>query len=51
MDNFESNRKELLQVCCRELMLRRVKNVELRDMIRGVDNSKGKGYNSNYGRD
>lgn len=51
MDNFEQNRRQILEVCFKELLIRKTNHPELREMfITAVDKSKGRGYNSKYGR-
>lgn len=50
MDNFEQRRRQILEVCFKELMVRRTNHPELKEMFRAIDKPERRGYNSNYGR-
>ena len=51
MNNFEQSRRDILEVCFKELLIRKTTHPKLKEMfITAVDKSDGRGYNSKYGK-
>ena len=51
MNNFEQSRRSILEVCFKELLIRKTNNPKLKEMfITAADKSNGRGYNSKYGK-